>query len=432
MYKENNYWFIFKMIRKLHIFAVIFSLALFPFNVISAQEPPEDPDQMFMMARDLAFDDQYEDARELCDEILEFYPDYHDVKILKARTFAWEGDYDTARTLLLEVREADDQYRDALFALIDVEMWSENYDDALPLIDEALTDLPNNTHLLYRKALCLAQTGDETAAVVILNQIIELDPSYVEAQDLLDQIEEGNLRNHAGAGYRGMYFLETDTEPWHLFYLELGRKTNLLGPVTLRSNVANRWDTNSLQIELDAYPTIRPGTYLYLNAGFSPDAELFPVTRFGFELFQALPAGFEASAGFRLLNFDQKDLLILTGSVSKYFSKYLVSVRPYFAFSSDGNDPNASSVFLNVRRFLSSPDHYLNLMAGRGFSADIDVLSGGEIYDVGGTTFQILLTYQHKLSNRFLFRLGAGYQLYDEDVIWGNPFIAEGAIIYRF
>jgi tetratricopeptide (TPR) repeat protein len=76
-----------------------------------------------MIARELAFEDQYEEAREICNEILEFYPDYHDVKILKARTFAWEGNYDTARELLLEVRAADSNYKDALYALIDVEMW---------------------------------------------------------------------------------------------------------------------------------------------------------------------------------------------------------------------------------------------------------------------------------------------------------------------
>ncbi|MFW5892037.1 MAG: YaiO family outer membrane beta-barrel protein [Bacteroidota bacterium] len=428
---KEHYWFILKLPKKFLI-GVLLALFFGFSGAFAMDEPPEDPDQLFMQAREYAFDERYQQARNLCDQILEYYPDYHDVKILKARTYAWEGNYKRAKELLLEVRNKDPKYRDALYALIDVEMWSENYDNAISLIDLALKDLPNNTNLLYRKALALTESGDDTAAVVILNQILELDPSYVEATDLLNTIENAGLTNHIGLGYRGQYFLETNTEPWHLTYLEIGRKTSFLGPATLRTNWANLWDVNSYQIEIETYPTIRPGTYLFLNAGYSPESELFPVTKFGFELFQSLPAAWEISAGFRLLNFNDKDLLVLTGSISKYLGNYLLSARPYFAFSSDGNDPNVQSLFFTARRFFSSPDHYLNLRVGRGFSADFDQLSGGEIYDVGGTTLEAMLTYQHKFSNRFLFRLGAGYKLYDQEVIWGNPFIAETAIIYRF
>ncbi len=393
---------------------------------------PSNPDITFNRARELAHNNLYAQARELCDQILKSYPDYHDAAILKGRTFAWEGDYDQAREVLNEVRQKVPGNKDALYALIDVEMWAENYDEALLLLDLALKDQPSSTHLLYRKALVLKESGDETAAVVVINQLLDMDPTYKEAKDLLKTIESARYINHIGIGYRGYHFLETDSEPWHLFYGEAGRRTEIFGPLVLRANIANRYDISSWQLELDAYPTIRSGTYLYLNAGFSPDSELFPFSRFGFELFQGFPASWEASAGFRLLNFDNKDLLILTGSVSKYFKNYYFSFRPYFSFSSDGNDPDGRSYFLTMRRFFGSNDHYLSIMAGRGFSADFDKLIGGEVYDLGGTLFEAMLLYQHKISQRFLFRTGVGYKLFESDVIWGNPFIFEAGIIYRF
>ncbi|MFN2394150.1 MAG: YaiO family outer membrane beta-barrel protein, partial [Bacteroidales bacterium] len=303
---------------------------------------------------------------------------------------------------------------------------------ALLLLDRALEDQSRSTHLLYRKALTLKESDDETAAVVIINQLLDMDPTYKEAKDLLKTIESAKYLNHIGIGYRGYHFLETGAEPWHLFYGEAGRRTQTFGPTTLRANIANKYEITNWQLEIDAYPTIRPGTYLYLNAGFSPDSELFPFTRFGFELFQGIPASWEASAGFRLLNFDNKDLLILTGSVSKYYKKYYFSFRPYFSFSSDGNDPNGRSYFLTMRRFFSSSDHYLSLMVGRGFSADFDRLIGGDVYDLGGTLFEAMLLYQHKISQRFLFKAGVGYKLFESDVIWGNPFIFEAGLIYRF
>jgi len=390
------------------------------------------PDIRFNRARELAQNGLYEQAREVCNEILRSYPDFHDASILKARTYSWEGSYDEAREILKEVRRVAPRNRDALFALIDVEMWSENYPDALRYIDIALADLPNNTHLLYRKALALKETDDETAALLILNQILELDPSYREANDLIRTIERRKLINHIGLGYRGYYFLESDNDPWHFYYAELGRKTRFIGPLIGRVNYAERYELNSLQIEFDAYPTVRPGTYLYLNIGYSPDARLFPVSRFGFELFQSLPASWEFSGGFRLLNFNNKDLLILTGSVSKYFRQYYFSFRPYYSFSSDGNDPNGQSYFLTTKRFFGSSDHYLSLIIGRGYSADLDKIMGGQIYDLGGTIFEAMLLYQMKLSDRLFLRLGAGYKFYEEDALWGNPFVGEGGLIFRF
>lgn len=417
-------------------FFISFLLLVFTFAVsdsyAQALRGSANPDITFNRARDLANNQLYAQARELCKEILRTHPEYHDAAILKARTYAWEGSYDDARVILKELREKVPGNRDALYALIDVEMWSKNFEDAMRYIDIALVDHPNNTHLLYRKALALKESGDETAAVVIINQILDLDPTYREAKDLLNTIETTRYLNHIGLGYKGYYFIESEGDPWHLFYAEMGRRTRVFGPTVLRTNVANRYGINDWQIELDAYPTVRPGTYLYLNAGVAPESEIFPFTRFGFELFQALPSSWELSAGFRLLNFDNKDLLILTGSLSKYLKKYYFSFRPYFSFSSDGSDPDAQSYFLTLRRFFSTSDHYLNLMLGRGFSADFDRFIGGEVYDLGGTLFEAMLTYQHRFSQRFLLKAGVGYKFYDSDVLWGNPVIFEGGLIYRF
>lgn len=422
------------------LFLLVFNSALF------AQPPvEEDPDGWYFRARELAFEGKNEEAREICRQILEVYPDYHDVKILKARTYSWEGEFVQSNDLLREVLQADPGNKEALFALIDLQIWYEDYKEALKFIDIALADDPNNAHLLYRKALSLKETGDELAAVVLLNQILDLDPTHEEARELLDSIKTNRLLNHVGVGYRGSHFLESDIDidPWHLFYAELGRRTRGLGPVMIRANYALRYDVNSLQIEADAYPTVRPGTYLYLNLGYSPDSRLFPITRFGFEVYQTLPAAWEFSGGFRILNFDEreslivtKDLLIVTGSLTKYYKKYYFSFRPYFTFSSVGDDPKSNSYFLTVRRFFSSTEHYLSLMVGRGFSADYDKIAGAQIYDLSGTIAEAMLMYQQRISTRFLFKAGVGYKIYDqienENALFGNPTVFEGGLIYRF
>jgi YaiO family outer membrane protein len=425
-------------------FSFLFLLLFVQFSIIQAQPSGvNDPDGMFFKARELAFEGKLNESREICDQLLSAHPGYHDVKILMGRTFAWEGNFPRANDLFREVLTAQPGNSDALFALIDLQMWYGDYNEAVKYLSTALTQDPTNAHLMYQKAFALNETGEELAAVVLLNQLLDADPTNEQAKELLQVIKSNRLLNFIGVGYRGMYFLESDPykKPWHLFYGELGRRTRRLGTVIFRTNYAMRpdIDVTSLQIEADAYPTVRPGTYLYLNAGYSPDKKLFPSTRFGFEVFQALPKAWEISAGFRILNFDeseslaiQKDLLIVTGSVSKYFRKYYFSFRPYYTFSSDENDPNSTSLFLTARRFFTSNDHHLSLILGRGFSSDFDRLTAGQVYDLSGTALEARLQYQQKLSSRFLMRAGAGYLWYNDNVVNGNPFVFEGALFYRF
>ncbi len=422
----------------------IFLFLFIPMGPLLAQPSiADDPDGWYFRARELAYDEKYEEARTICDQILELYPEYLDVKTLKARTYSWEGEFVKSNDILREVLQADPNNSEALFALIDLQIWYGDYKEVIKFLDVALANDPNNTHLLYRKALALKETGDDIASVVLLNQILDLDPTHKEAKALLNSIETTRLVNHLGIGYRGTYFPESliGTKPWHLFFAELGRRTRGLGPFALRANYALREDIDltSLQIEFDAYPTVRTGTYLYLNAGYSPDSKLFPITRFGFEVFQALPASWEISGGFRLLNFEEtesiiitKDLLILTGSLSKHIRKYYISFRPYFTFSSVGSDPNTQAYFLTARRFFKTTEDHLSLVVGRGFSADLDKFTGGQVYDLSGTLVEAMLNYQQRISTRFLIRAGVGYKIFNDEVLFGNPLIVEGALFYRF
>ncbi len=444
MKKQNRYTIPFSPFIASGLLVLLFLLSP---GLLAADQPViDDPDGMFFRARELAFDEQYEEALELCNQILDEYPEYTDVRILKARILGWQAEFVEANNILREVLQAEPSNEEALFALIDIQMWYGDYEEAIKFLDIALADRPNDPHLLYRKAFALKETGDELAAVVLLNQILDIEPTYTDAKDLLDSIESGRLLNHVGVGYRGHYFLESndeDIEPWHLFYAEMGRRTRTLGPVIARVNHARRHDMSSFQFEIDAYPTVREGTYFYLNAGYSHDRDLFPITRFGFELFQALPASWEVSGGFRIMNFDgfesnqiTKDLLVITGSLSKYYKAYYFSFRPYFTFSSDASDAHSQSYFLTMRRYFTSTDHHLSLIVGRGFSADFDNIVGGEIYDLSGTLIEGLLQYQQKLSTRFLIKAGVGYKLYDEDADtpapWGSPLFVEGGLMYRF
>lgn len=408
----------------IRIFAFFFILiSTWLTSHVMAQSPT--PDALFLRARSLAAEQRFEEARAVCQEILQINPDYHDAAILKAKTFAWQNNYAHAETLLEELLLIVPNNRDALGALANVLVWSGKYAEALPHLDKLLIDRPTDTGLLFNKALSLNGTGEAEAAGVLLNQILTLDPTHASSQSLLLELEARRLRNFITLGYRGDYF--DATTPWHIFFFEAGRRTRHLGTVISRINIAHRRGEAGVQAEIDAYPVLRQGTYAYLNAGFSPHTLLFPQFRAGAELFQRISNDWEVSAGGRLLAFENNNLWIATGSVSHYLGQYLFTFRPYFTFSGTGF--SAQSYFFTARRYFSSPVHHLSLTIGTGFAADEDALLGGEIYDIESN--QVLLQYQQKISDRMLFRIGTGFQHYPEG-IWGNKYSFEAGVTYLF
>ncbi len=404
------------------LFAILFSI---PLQSQALNNASTSTDQMFFQARELAFEGQTAEARQICRQILEIDADYHDATVLMARTYGWDGEYEDGIDLLADLLEKEPRYIEALSAMSDLHKWAGNHQEALDYANLALELEPENTDLLFKKAAALVELEEYEEAEEVLNQILEADPDHEEADNLLALVERKTRKNHVGVGYRVDFF--DDADPWHLFYAEYGRRTNTFGKVIGRVNYGRRFGQDGFQVEADAYPPLGPGRYLYLNAGYSPDDHIFPKYRAGLELFQRLPADWKISAGMRILLFPENDLLILTGSLSKYYGQYFFSFRPYFTLASDM--PRSHSYFLTIRRYFALPDHHLSLILGTGFSVDEDALVGGEIYDIGSN--RVMLIYQQPVFRSFLMKAGAGYSHY-RDEIWGNQYTLEFGIAYLF
>ncbi|MBP6180454.1 sulfatase-like hydrolase/transferase [Flavobacterium sp.] len=111
-----------------------------------------DRDQIFLLARDLAFKKEREKARLLCNHILNDLPNYGDVRTLKGRTLAWDGDYKNAEIELLEVIDRTPFYGDAYLALMDVYWWSDQDTKAIKIGKKALSNQINEPELAYKLA----------------------------------------------------------------------------------------------------------------------------------------------------------------------------------------------------------------------------------------------------------------------------------------
>jgi YaiO family outer membrane protein len=365
---------------------------------------------LLVKAREYAFNKGRVQARIICREILARDSSYCDAAVLMGRTFIWDDKYDSARVVLNKVIEQKAGYYDAMDALIDIEIYSDNYQGAIKYADIGLTYHPKDGNFLYKKARALNKSGNSQKASDILNQILAADPSNKDASSLLLSIRLNKMVNKLTFNY--WIYTFSDADPWSFGSAAFGRKTKTFGTVTLRYNYAKRFSNDGHQFEVDAYPAIAKGIYMYFSTAIS-NKKNFPYTRLSMEPYFKLPASFELSLGFRYLNFDNNRIaafdsnkvMIYTGTIGKYYGDYWFSIRPYFV---PGKEAWSKSVSLTVRRYLGGADSYLSLVVGTGISPDEKLYASNRLtYNLKSN--RVSLEYQQKFASRFFLNCGTGF-----------------------
>ena len=365
---------------------------------------------LLIKAREFAFNDGKAQARKICRQILSRDSTYWDASVLMGRTYAWDEKYDSARIVLNNVIEQRPGHYDAIEALIDAELLGDNYLRAIKYADIGLSYHPNDGAFLYKKARALYNSGNSQKATELLNQILVTNPSNNDASGLLLSIRKDKMINKLTLNYWAYLF--KDDNQWSFGSVAIGRKFSKLGTATLRYNYAQRFGNVGHQFEFDAYPTITKGVYMYFSSAIS-NKKNFPYSRLSLEPYFSLPLSLELSLGFRYLNFDDNrfvaldsnKVMIYTGSIGKYYGNYWFSLRPYFT---PGAGAWSESVSLTIRRYLDGADSYLSLVVGAGVSPDEQQYAfDPAIYYLKSN--KIALDYQQKIGSQFFLNCGAGF-----------------------
>lgn len=339
-------------------------------------------DSSFQQARELAFEGEREEARELARAILEIAPDYHDVRILIARTYSWDQQYENARQELKLVLDAEPGHSDALHAAIDNELWGGDPQQAVLHAITATRMYPTNETLLVKRAEAHLSAGQNQEALQILNIVEQLNPRNEQVRDIRRRIDLSGQNYTLSASFTYDRFSDV-FDPWKNSYLQLSRSTPI-GSVIARLNYSDRFGSTGIQPEIDIYPGIADGFYGYFNFGYTTST-LYPRIRIGGELYKRLPGGFEASFGFRHMRFESSEITIYTGSLSAYYQNWYISARPYLTPGSTGL---SRSFNLTLRRYLDGPENYFTLRGGFGFSPE-----ERRFQDVSGELFLVHSQY---------------------------------------
>ena len=324
-------------------------------------------DGLFQAARKAAFDHKdYNTAKQYCLKALARSPKYADIWVFLGRVYTWTDNYDSAKFCFETVLAIRQDIEDASIAYTDLEYWNNHYPIALNICTAGLSSHPRSLELLIRKAKILIATRKYAEANDVVQIILTIDKKNTAAIALAGRIKEVAATNKIGINYDLAYFDRQYSDPWHLFSIDYSGSTKL-GSVTARINYANRFKTNGIQYEIDAYPHISKLFYSYVNFGYSGSEGIFPKYRAGFSLYANLPKSFEAEAGIRYLKFTDQTW-IYTVYLGKYYKNWLFSVRTYLTPAKS----NISQSYSVAARYYytGSADNYILLSAGTGISPD--------------------------------------------------------------
>jgi YaiO family outer membrane protein len=316
-------------------------------------------DDVLVQARALSSSNHPEQAITLLNEYLRSDPDDPDARVLLGLICSWNKRYDEGRSAFTLVLKTHPDYKDAVLGLIHLELWSGNPARAAVVAQNALALRPKDAD--YQAELAKAKADLAESRVI-------LPSSHGTASPKSDE------PNWEAGVAESTIFYSDKRSSWHETDVDISRNFTA-GWVTATFSHANWFGEGSNLIDLQSYPRIRPGTYGFVDVAYSPDATLYAHHRFGGEIFQSLPKGFEASAGFRYMRFDS-NVWLYTASVGKWFGNYWVLGRtfidpdPVFGTSKSGQ--------LSMRKYYDDADRFIGLRFGVG-AAPFEVQSTNDL-----------------------------------------------------
>jgi YaiO family outer membrane protein len=389
-------------------------------------------DDILVQARTLATHQQRPEALDLLSKHLAEHPKDVDARLLLGLILSWEGRYDEARSALGQVLEQSPDYADAILSLINVEFWDDHAERADKLAHAARLLHPENADFLLAEAKALKKLERKAEARALLDGLLVREPDNANAKKMRDELQN-EPRNEVrdapedwavGINHSNIWFSD-HRSTFQEDRVSLKRVTDF-GSVFARFYQADQYSITSRLVELEAYPRIRPGTYAYVAAAFSPDAQLYAHYRVAGDIFQSLPYGFEASAGYRLFRFSS-NVNMLTGSVGKYYGNWLYGIRTYVTPDQAG----ASRSFqISARRYFGDGERYMTFRFGTGASP-FEVRSLNEIGILHSESFAF--EYNRRFRRHWTANFTTGIS--QEDRIERNglrQYYLDGTVYYRF
>ncbi len=339
-------------LRRTHILLIL----LLSGSIISAQEMASSLSvpQNFSSAKSLAYEGNHRGAQGILERLLGEDPNNPEVLFLLARTHSWDGNYKLARKEFNRITSVHRNSGEFWRSAIKNELYAGNYPTALGLSNKALSFLDEDAQISELKTIALFQLSKTAPSV---------EDNSLPVKETEPPAKEKNAISVSNA----VMVFDMIYDPMVYSSIEYKRQTRF-GSLIPRINYSHRFNTNGIQYDLDLYPKLAKRVYAYLNYGYS-QASIYPNHKVGGDVYMTFPWAMEFSAGMRYIDFDARNVSVVTNSLGLYKGNYYFSLRSYITPKS--NQLTRVSGNLLVRKYFKDAENFLGVSAGMGFSPEI-------------------------------------------------------------
>jgi len=402
---------------------------------------------LYNRARDYAYAGNYEEARSLCQEILDMRNDYMEARTLIGHTYAWEENFVTANEYYHGVLAEEFNNWDAINGLINTGLWDKNYEQTFEYCDYGLSIYPRDQIFLLAKAKAYEYSENLENAKITAAYILDINPSNPEAKKYFYSLKGPGAWDGFGVDQTYDFFNVPYERKYTLTSLKGFRtipKGTFVGAINygrLLNNDTGVYDKGT-QFDLSFYPRFKNKNYGMINLGLS-SAYFMPRIKFNIGYYHEFGEttrmeGYEASLTYSFLRYvTVEDVGINASFVTASFGKYFgsnfaglsVSLMPFSEGLSQGYN-------LNFRRFFTSADDWVNLGVGLGRSPNDPRYY---LYDSTSPVNENLnsANFTVGFQKRFLGNMvgRASFTYYYEEYMVGlfrNHYVISGGLIYTF
>lgn len=352
--------------------------------VLAARAAAQPASDVRAQARTAAIAGRRSEAVSMLETHLAAYPRDVDARLLLGVVLSWDGKYDEARTELRRVLDQSPTYNDARVALANVAWWTGSYEELRQLAETARVQRPYDTEWFMQEARALDGLGRYREARAVVLALLARQPGHVQARALRTRLDARLRPWSLTVGYGGDRFSD-DREPWGEYQASLNRQTTV-GSLIGRVSRAERFGLSDSMVEVEFYPTIRPGTYGFASFGMSKDDTLYPNYRVAADLYQSLGRGMEASIGMRRLGFTSTTD-IYVGTLTKYVGNWMLTGKA-FAIPDFHGPQDSISYHAVVRRYIKGDgESFLGAGYSRGYSRE-EIGDAAELAQLNADTFR--------------------------------------------
>lgn len=389
----------------------------------------EDPDDLLKKSLEFAEKKDYKTADDYADKAYSIDTTRADIIIFKANLKAWQHEKDSA-IYYIEKAYQKNPSQDYLYdSWLNILLWNKLYDRIPDIVKVASENKYKNEYNLfvksleayrglgkYKEALELIKTKENTSF---------MDSTLVSS--IRNEINTLSRKTTVSAGYSFDYANTGNNKVQQLAFMEYSTKIKSTIAL-LRLNYARRFAQNGLQIESDVYSLFKNRSYLYLNAGYGFNSNVFPVLRGGFEYTYPVFKTVEATLGGRYMKFQNLPVYMLTGQLLKYHNSWTYALRSFYTIKNNGN---ASTFLFDIRKYGKKTGDFNELELGYGNTPDerLFIENNGAYFGLDAYKVRLTTNKMINLSNEI--RLSVNYNLEEySSGSFRNRFILD--IIYRF